>query len=163
MFGMFKKEKNTEIISPINGTAMKLENVADKVFADKMMGDGVAIRYTGGNVYAPVTGEIVAVVPSNHAFGIKADSGVEVLVHVGLDTVNLKDGVFKTTIGMGDKVQQGDVIIEVNETLLFGSNLDLSTPVILTNGMEFDINELKITDGQEVIAKESLLYTVKSK
>lgn len=132
---MFNKifSKNQIVVSPINGVVMPLDEVADPVFSSRMMGDGIAVKYGGGNVVAPISGEIMAVVPSSHAFGIKSDSGLEILVHIGLETVRLKGGEFVSKHKIGDRVNVGDVVIEINEELLKESPVDLSSPIILTN------------------------------
>ena len=90
MFGFKKKIKSVELVSPVNGKMICLKDVPDKVFASEMMGPGVAFISSDGKVYSPCDGELVTVFPTKHALGIKTNNGVELLLHFGLDTVNLE-------------------------------------------------------------------------
>ena len=89
MFGFKKKTKSVELVSPVNGKIICLKDVPDKVFASGMMGPGVAFISSDGKVYSPCDGELVTVFPTKHALGIKTNNGAELLLHFGLDTVNL--------------------------------------------------------------------------
>lgn len=102
-FGLFKK-KGVDLLAPLNGTIIPLEEVPDPVFSQKMMGEGVAIQPTGGHVYAPFSGEIIMITPTKHAIAIRSKSGVEVLIHIGLETVSLKGEGFKLAVKEGEHV-----------------------------------------------------------
>ena len=126
----------------MDGNTTELVEVPDEVFSQKIMGDGLAIEWTGGDVYAPVSGEIATLItPSCHAFGIRHESGLEILVHVGLETVNLKGEGFKTLKKVGDYVEAGDKILEIDYNLLKKKNINLLSPIIVLNSDYFKIKE----------------------
>lgn len=141
--GLFKRRlKEFKVLSPVDGNVTELIEVTDAVFSQKMMGDGLALDWTGGDVYAPVSGEIASLItPSCHAFGIRHESGLEVLVHVGLETVNLKGEGFKALKKAGDHVEAGDKVLEIDYDLLKSKNVNLMSPVIVLNGDYFKIKE----------------------
>lgn len=141
MFSFLEKKKGVEVFSPVSGKITPLEEVKDPVFSEKMMGDGIAVQYTGGDVYAPVSGEITAVVfPSCHAFAIKSTEGLEVLVHVGLETVNLTGGEFRMMKKKGDLVRVGEKLLVANAQRLKETGADLITPVIITNSDCYEVH-----------------------
>ena len=160
MFSFLKKKKNIEIKSPVNGLVKKIEDVKDQVFSEKIMGDGVAIQIEDGDVYAPVSGTITSVIlPSSHAFGITTKEVLEVLVHVGLDTVNLKNGEFTLLKQQGDYVNMGEPVIKINYDLLSKLNIDLITPVVITNSKNFNLQKkigFNVQYGNESIIECSL-------
>lgn len=162
MFSIRKSNKKLSVIAPVQGLVKAIEEVNDPVFAEKMMGEGIAISYAGGGVYAPIAGVITTVIPSNHAFGIRGDDGMEILVHVGLETVNLKGKGFHMCKCMGERVEAGDKMIEVDYQLLCDMNLDLITPIINTNSQEFTI-ALDAKPNTMAKAKETVLYTYSKK
>lgn len=111
--------KSVSIASPIKeGTAKSLTSLKDGVFSKKMMGDGIVVSAPASkktvDYFAPVAGELVTVFPTGHAYGIRTEEGVEVLLHIGLDTVNLKGKGFKPTVKQGDKVKLGDKLVTVD-------------------------------------------------
>ena len=97
MFNFFKK-KDIELYAPLTGNAVPLTDVPDPVFAEKMVGDGIAILPTSNQVLAPCDGKVVQIFPTNHAVGIEAEGGVDLLIHVGIDTVELKGEGFKRLV-----------------------------------------------------------------
>lgn len=142
MFSFLKKESGIEVKAPVNGEIFPIESVNDSVFSEKMMGDGIAIKYAGGDVVAPVTGKITSVIlPSCHAFGIRCENGLDVLVHVGLDVVKLKGEGFQLLKKKGEMVHQGEAVIKVDYDLLKDKGLDLITPIVITNSNEFLLNQ----------------------
>ena len=133
LFDRFKKEIDQNIFSPVEGTCIDILNVKDEVFSKKMMGDGIAVTPKDNVVYSPCDGEITMVFPTKHAFGITTNNGVEVLIHIGMDTVNLNGVGFKSCKNKGDKVKHGDKIIEFDDNYLSREDLDMTTMVIITN------------------------------
>ena len=113
MFG-FGKSKVIEFVTPLEGEIIKIDQVDDPVFSEKMMGDGFAIMPTNGKIYAPIDGEVASIFPTGHAIGIKHGEKLEVLIHFGLETVKLKGEGFTTHVKQGDKVKAGDLLIEVD-------------------------------------------------
>lgn len=161
MFSFLKKNAVIMVKAPANGELKGIETVLDPVFSEKMMGDGVAIQYIGGKVKAPISGTISTIIlPSCHAFGICGDNGVEILVHVGLETVNLNGQGFKLMKKQGEYVNQGETVLEVNYDLLREKGIDLITPVVITNSNEFEIT--KKFQGH-CIAGDSVIFEVKKK
>lgn len=125
--------ENERLYSPINGDVISLSQVKDTVFSSRMMGDGLAILPKDGNVYAPCDGIIETTVESGHAIGIKSDRGCEVLIHVGLDTVERKGEGFKYYVNMGDRVNKGDLLMTFDKNVLEEAGYDLTTPVLIVN------------------------------
>ena len=111
MFGLFKN-KEISLIKPIEGKIIKITKVEDPAFSQKMLGDGFAIEPTKGEVKSPVDGKIVQKFPTNHALGIETKEGIEILIHVGINTVELKGEGFKSFVKVGDKVKKGDKLLE---------------------------------------------------
>lgn len=135
-----KDEKNNnsrgnkiEIISPIKGELMPLSQVKDAAFSQGALGSGVAIIPAEGIVTAPVSGEITTLFPSLHAIGITSDDGVEILIHVGIDTVQLGGKHFKANVVQGDHVKQGDLLLTFDIDGITKDGYSVETPVIITN------------------------------
>ena len=119
--------------SPMAGRVVSLDDVEDKVFSSRALGEGVGVVPTAGRVTAPVTGTLVTVPKSGHAFGIKTDDGVEVLVHVGIDTVRLKGEHFDVAVTKGQRVEAGDLLADVNLDGIREAGYDTTTIVVVTN------------------------------
>ncbi len=140
-----KNENNkTVILSPITGQAVALERVPDPVFSQKIIGDGMAVIPEDGKILSPVTGEVASVADTLHAFGFRSDDGLELLVHVGLETVALKGECFKVHVKAGDRIQAGELVAEVDLAFLAERKINPITPVLVCGGMEG-----KICKGQE--------------
>ncbi|HLS07909.1 PTS system trehalose-specific EIIBC component [Lentibacillus sp.] len=144
------------IYSPVSGKVKQLEEVPDPTFSQKMMGDGLAIEPSEGKVVAPINGEVVQMFPTKHAVGIRGDSGVEILVHIGLDTVNMEGEGFEASVGQGDYVKAGDPLITFNKNLILKKAQGTITPVIVTNGDELE--PLEKTGDKTVEAGSSVLF-----
>ncbi|MFT3970758.1 MAG: beta-glucoside-specific PTS transporter subunit IIABC [Micropruina sp.] len=125
----------TEVIvrSPMDGTLVAIGDVPDPVFASGAMGAGIGVEPTSGTVYSPVAGTIIVTMGSGHAYGIRTDEGVEVLVHVGIDTVNMKGEGFEPKVSQGDRVNAGDVLVEVDLGKITQAGYSTTTVVIITN------------------------------
>lgn len=132
MFSIFKKRKYVDVYSPINGKLLKIENAPDPVFSQKMVGDGVAIEPTEGIVYSPVDGILVQLFPTKHALGIKTVEGVEILIHIGMDTVEMKGNGFESFVSEGEKVKVGDKLLKFDMELIRREH-SLTSPIIITN------------------------------
>ena len=166
MFGLFKKKEvyeplnkgNNEITSLGEGKLIPIESVSDPMFAEKMLGDSIAFAFEGKNVtiFAPVNGTLSVLFPTGHAFGITTDDGVEVLVHIGIDTVNSKGAGFKLLDKkQGDSVNAGDPIVKVDVDAL-KEKYDMSTMLVITNA-----NEKKVTLVREGdVTRESVVGTI---
>jgi PTS system beta-glucosides-specific IIC component len=122
-----------EVLSPVDGRAVPLAEVADKVFASGAMGKGFGIIPTEGRIYAPISGTVKAAMKSGHAYGIKSSDGVEVLVHIGIDTVQLDGRGFSPAVTRGDQVKAGDLLAVVDLDVIAEAGYDPTTVVVVTN------------------------------
>ena len=147
--GLFSRKKET-FACPVSGTLLNLENVPDEVFAKRMMGDGFAVDPTVGKIYAPVSGVIKAAFPIKHAIGIEAKDGTEILIHIGMDTVELNGEGFTSHIKEGQKIKQGDLLMEVDLDFIASQGKPVITPVIFTSGQSITVKKA----GQSVEAME---------
>ena len=144
-------EERTVIRAPLKGSVMPIERVNDPVFAGKILGDGCAVLPREGKIYAPFSGEITSVAETKHAYGIRSPQGVELLIHIGLETVSLKGEGFTAFVKTGDRVEVGDLIAEADLERLKESGLDLTTPVVVTDlpqgcSVAFSASEVKVGD-----------------
>lgn len=154
MFGFLKKESGG-VAAPVTGKCIRIEEVPDAVFSQKMMGDGFAVIPSGDTVAAPVSGEIVMIAQTKHAFGMKTKSGIELLVHIGLDTVELNGEGFTVLAKLGSRVKAGEAVIRFDKAFMEGKGLNMTTMVIFTGGYD---REIKISQfGQDVTAGEVVL------
>lgn len=126
-----------QIFSPLSGQLVALDQVNDDVFSQGLLGQGVAIRPQEGLLRAPLDGEVVTFLPSMHAVGIKGDNGVELLVHIGIDTVNLAGQHFSSNLQIGDRVKMGDELVRFDLAAIAALGYDLTTPVLVVNSEAF--------------------------
>ncbi len=131
MFGFRKKE--VVIYSPAKGKIVNLENVPDEMFSKKMLGDGAAIEIDDDIIHAPQDGVIRALLPTKHAFVLETKERIQILVHIGLDTVSLEGKGFEAIVDIDSKVKAGDPIIKVDRSLIKSKGFNLITMVIITN------------------------------
>jgi glucose-specific phosphotransferase system IIA component len=154
VFGFLKKDSK-DIVAPVTGTCIAITEVEDKVFSSKAMGDGFAVVPEDDTIVSPITGEIVMTFPTKHAFGVKSKEDVEILVHIGIDTVNLNGEGFTMLAKEGAKVKAGDPIVRVDRTALTQKGVNLTTMVVFTGGYEKEVN--LDTCGQKVEAGQVLI------
>ena len=142
------------ILAPLTGKAVPLSEVPDPVFSDKVLGDGVAIIPADGKIVSPVDGEISTVAETGHAYGFTSEDGLEILVHVGLETVSLNGECFKVYGKAGDKVKKGDLVAEVDLGYLKEKEINPITPVLLcsdTEGKELQYGEGEVEAGKSAV------------
>lgn len=145
-------------ISPMTGKVVSMENVPDPAFAQKMMGEGCGIDLTDGTVIAPFDAEITAAYPTGHAFGLKSkEDGTEILIHVGIDTVDLEGEGFDTNIKKGDSVKQGDVLVVVDLDMVRQAGKSLVSPIAFTGNEKVEVYKI----GQNITAGEKGLLNYK--
>lgn len=154
-----KKGHMIEIKSPLLGEAVSLKNVNDPVFADEIMGKGIAIIPTEGKVFSPVNGTIEMIFETNHAVGIRDENGVELLIHIGIDTVKLGGKHFTPHVKQGDKVTEGTLLIEFDIDGIKSEGYECITPVIVTNTFDFD--DVLAVDDQLVQSGAALMKIIK--
>lgn len=144
-----------QITSPFTGSAMDLSKTPDEAFSSGAMGQGLAFDPSDGKIYAPASGKVVTFFPTGHAFGIMSDEGVEILVHVGIDTVKLNGDGFTPKVKQGDTVKQGDLMLEIDMDKIKAAGYSLISPVIITNTDDFaDViptDASSVKHGDEII------------
>ena len=138
--------KDTAIAAVADARVFPLEEVKDEVFSQKMMGDGVAFELKDDLVCAPVGGELTALFPTGHAFGIRRDDGVEVLVHIGIDTVKLAGKGFTAVAEQGKRIDAGEPVVKVDRDMIQNEGYDLATILIITNAHGKDIRFGNMSD-----------------
>ena len=138
--------KDEVIASPVDGTPESLTKVNDQVFSAKLMGDGAAVIPSDGTIYSPVTGTVTIAYETKHAYGIKSDDGAEVLIHIGLDTVNLKGEHFESFVKQGQRVNKGDKLGTVDLDAVKKAGYDTTVMVVITNTANY-ANVSRITDA----------------
>ncbi|MFD2043541.1 PTS glucose transporter subunit IIA [Ornithinibacillus salinisoli] len=158
---LFKKSKDSEIYAPITGEIVALEKVPDPVFSQKMMGEGVAIKPSSGEVVAPVNGEVVQVAPTKHAIGVRAEDGTEILIHVGLETVSLDGEGFSVQVNVGDHVSVGQTMMQVDLSYVKEHAKDIITPIVITNSNTSN-RAYTVTQNQASEAGDTVLLTYES-
>lgn len=149
-----KLEEET-ILAPIKGEIKPIEESSDAAFASGALGKGVVILPEEGKVYAPVTGTVTVLFPSLHAIGITSDAGVELLIHIGINTVQLNGEGFTAHIKQGDQIKQGQLLVEFDMNKIKEAGYTLETPVLVTNYA--DLKEVKNTNASSVQLQETLM------
>ncbi|MDN2954442.1 beta-glucoside-specific PTS transporter subunit IIABC [Streptococcus suis] len=144
------------VFSPLSGQILPLEKVNDATFSKKMLGEGVAIIPKDGKVYAPFDGAVTSLFPTKHAIGLTSDEGVELLIHFGLETVELKGRGFVSHVSDGEKVEKGQLMLEVDVEMLVAEGYDIVTPVVVTNTQEY-LDVLLLSTKEEVNYADELL------
>ncbi|HEM2713153.1 TPA: PTS glucose transporter subunit IIA [Streptococcus suis] len=144
------------VFSPLSGKILPLEKVNDATFSKKMLGEGVAIIPKDGKVYAPFDGAVTSLFPTKHAIGLTSDEGVELLIHFGLETVELKGRGFVSHVSDGEKVEKGQLMLEVDVEMLVAEGYDIVTPVVVTNTQEY-LDVLLLSTKEEVNYADDLL------
>lgn len=152
------KAVEVAIYAPLSGEIVNIEDVPDVVFSEKIVGDGVAIRPTGNKIVAPVDGVIGKIFETNHAFSMESKEGVELFVHFGIDTVELKGEGFTRVAQEGQSVKRGDTVIEFDLELLESKAKSVLTPVVISNMDEITSLDKKVG---EVVVGESVVLTLK--
>ena len=151
-----KNDKDTQIIvSPAKGEVVALSEVPDATFAEEMLGKGVAIKLEGNEICSPVDGKVESIFPTNHAIGLVADSGAEILIHIGLDTVQLDGKFFEAKVEAGQRIKKGDLLIRCELEKIQEAGYQTITPVIVTNTDDYTeveaLNLGKTEPGMELI------------
>ena len=140
-----------QILSPATGTVKDISEVPDKTFADKVLGDGAAVIPEEGKIYAPADGTVVSIMDTKHGIMFQTSQGVELLIHIGLETVNLKGKYFTSHVENGAQVKAGDLLVEFDLDAIKAEGYDPITPVVVTNGEDYirSVNMVKSNDRIE--------------
>lgn len=161
LFGKKEVKKEETVIAPLSGKIVNIEEVPDPTFAQKMMGDGIAIEPTEGVVVSPVVGEIVQFFHTKHAIGIQSEAGAEILIHVGLETVSMNGEGFEGHVNVGDKVKAGDKLLSFDLDLIKEKAASTVTPIVITNGDA--VESLDKRAASEATKGETSLLQIKMK
>ncbi|MFC6177748.1 glucose PTS transporter subunit IIA [Companilactobacillus huachuanensis] len=163
-----EKENETEfatnesqLFAPVDGKFINIEELKDDVFSQKMLGDGYAIEPSNGDIYANVEGTIESVFPTKHAIGIKSLSGAEILLHLGLDTVELKGKPFDILVKEGDSVKEDTKIATMNIDEVRKSGKDPVVITVVTNSDQYKLNKFKENSGSKVKHGNSIVLVYK--
>lgn len=147
------------ILSPTTGSIVPLKDVKDPIFSEGMMGKGIAIQPIENEIKSPVVGKVSMIAASKHAIGITSNNGIEILIHVGLDTVNLKGNGFEVLTKENDNVEIGQTLLRFNQSYIEKQGYNTITPIIITNSDEFE--EIIIEDKNEVTDKDNIMTIIK--
>ena len=145
------------LLSPLAGRVIPLSEVHDQMFAKGLLGQGVAIAPSGERVVAPSDGKVEAIFPTGHAVALHTDEGLDVLIHVGLDTVKLEGRHFNVHASVGDTVKRGDVLIEFDRAAIMTEGYDVTAPIIICNSVEFA--SIKGRIGESVAELDPIITT----
>lgn len=151
--------QDQEIFSPMTGEVKPLSEVPDPAFSEELMGKGFAIQPSSGRVVSPVEGTVFSLSKSGHAIGLLSNSGAELLIHIGIDTVKLKGQFFSPQVQVGGKVSMGDILMEFDREQIQQAGYNLISPVIITNMHQYSSIQ---TAGRTTIKERELLYTAKA-
>ena len=155
--GIFSKKWDGEIKSPVSGKTYSIEKVKDEMFSKKMMGDGIAIKPTSSKIYAPITGKITTAFFTKHAVGITNKEGLNILIHIGIDTVKLDGEGFKTFIEQNQKIKKGDLLVEID--IPYINKNAISSDIIMVITPESKIKASKIINNQSVTINDTIIFT----
>lgn len=149
MFALFRRDKKDvkEVLlyAVGKGKVIPIEAVPDKTFSECLLGDGIGFFPEEDHIYAPCDGKITMVAETKHAFGLKLKNGAEVLIHVGLDTVNLNGQGLEPKISVGSVVKRGEFLLKIDRAFMEKKGIDLTTSIVLTNGDGYILNKLKMS------------------
>lgn len=146
------KQEEKDFISPMQGRLMQLTEVENQVFSQGLMGDGFAVELKDGQVLAPFSGEVVMTFPTKHAYGLRREDGLEVLIHIGMDTVQLNGEGFESYVQQGDQVVQGQVLAKVDIDYVLSQGKSVVSPVVFTSGQHIECQ------GQDVQYKQENIF-----
>ena len=158
LFDFMKGKKELTLGAPVKGECIPIGEVADPTFADEILGKGMAIRPSDGRVYASADGKISTVFPTGHAVGLTTADGAELLIHVGLDTVQLKGKHFQALVQADQQVKKGDLLLEADLEAIRGEGYDTVIPMIICNSDEYSDIKCK-TEGTADIGEQVMTYS----
>lgn len=158
MFRFGKKKNGSVLVAAASGTVINVDALTDEVFSKKILGDGYAVKPENGTIVSPADGKIIDVQDSHHAYGIQTNDGLELLVHIGIDTVSLNGEGFTPCVKNGDKVKAGQALCEVDLGKIQAAGYPTDTVVLITNIDE--IKDFNVTIGEAKAGEtEVLTYT----
>lgn len=152
---LFKRNSGSKVLSPLEGEAVSLTQVNDPTFSEEILGKGMAIRPSGGRVVSPVNGKVTQMFETGHAVTLESTEGIEILIHVGIDTVRLKGEHYTIHARTGDQVKAGDLLMEFDNDSIKSAGFDTITPVVVCNTEDF--NTVDILSVQFVKELEEIM------
>ncbi len=147
------------MVSPVKGEVVPLTSVNDATFSSEMLGKGIAVIPSDNTFYAPIKGEVVTLFNTLHAIGLRSEDGIEVLIHIGIDTVQLNGKHYKALVKQGDIVEAGDPLVQVDLEAVKKDGYDIITPIIITNSNQF--KEVLSTSNSQTYVGDALIKVVK--
>lgn len=153
------EEAEGVVCSPVAGNAIPLSEISDAVFGGGMMGKGCGVKPSAGVVYAPVSGEVTAAFPTGHAYGLKTDDGIEVLVHIGMDTVGMNGKGFSIIAQQGSRIRAGEPLGTFTSADIKAAGLDDTVAIVVTNSDDYA--DVELTVAGDVAAGSALLKVTK--
>ena len=159
MFEFFKKNNEKCLVAVQTGKVISIKEVPDEVFSEKILGDGVAIIPSEDDVVSPVDGEVIQVAETGHAFCIRSDDGMDILIHIGVDTINLKGEGFESFVSAGQKIRAGDLIGKANIKLIEERGYPTHTAILITNMGE--LKDMKTIFGSAEKGKTKIVSYIK--
>lgn len=151
-----RRQRELVLAAPLAGTVVPLTSVGDEMFSTGVLGMGVAIQPSGDRVVAPADARVEAIFPTGHAVALHTEDGMDVLIHLGLDTVGLRGRHFRVHARPGDAVARGDVLIEFDRAAIEAAGYDAVVPVLVRNALEF--SSLVPTEQGRVLELDDLIY-----
>jgi len=148
LFGKKEEINPNHVYAPMAGEAVAISQVPDPTFAEGLLGNGIAIQPTDGKVYAPVNGTVDTMFDTGHAVSLISDNGIEILIHVGLETVGLNGAPFQVKVTSGQKVKKGDLLMIADLEAIKASGLPTITPVLVCNSDDY--TTFNVTTGKAV-------------
>lgn len=147
------------LVSPVQGEAVSIKKVSDPTFGEEILGKGIAIIPSVGKVFAPADGTIEIMFDTKHAVSMTTDDGVEILIHIGLDTVSLKGQHFTSHVRAGKKVNAGDLLVEFDVDAIKKAGFDVITPIVICNTSDY--SDIKAFESSSVAVGDKILEIVK--
>jgi sugar PTS system EIIA component len=162
LFNTLSIKDNEDIFAHASGELIRIEDVPDPIFSEKMMGEGIAIIPSSGEIVAPADGEIIMIAETKHAFALRTALGEELLIHIGLETVELNGEGFNVLVKLGNKVAKGQPVVKVDLELIKKKEKSIIIPMVIANGTQGRF-ELKLEDIKEANAGETKVFTTSIK
>lgn len=156
----FWRKKKEEILAPITGEYLPLEQVPDQVFSQKIMGEGFAVQPEQGEVVSPVDGEVINLFPTKHALGLRTSKGLEILVHIGIDTVELNGEGFTAHVSEGDQVKAGQKLLTFDIERIKEKGKSPVSPIVFPQSAKWKV---QIENSGKLVAGSTLVATAEPK
>lgn len=151
-------KRDFSINSPVQGSLIKLRDVNDSTFSEGLIGKGIGIYPSNGKVFSPISGEITMVFPTKHAIGLKRKDGLEILIHIGIDTVNLEGEGFTVHVNSDQSIEKGEKLVDFDIEFLKSNNIDPTVIIVVTNWNDY---ELSVYDEIGSLSLEDVIMDAK--